>query len=351
MPRVFTPARRFGLVFHLGVISALLVLSVWGLWRAAYASIGPVFLLYLVPTLAAVVLVPLLGYRAYALYTAGYTLERDGLRLRWGLRVEDIPMDQLTWVGQAAEFPEPVRLPWPRWPGSVVGQRHLADGRPVEFLAGSSRELLLIASRERVFAISPYKTAAFLQAFHRLVELGSLSPLPARSVYPSFLVSRVWRTATARWLLLSGLAINLISLVWVSLVAPGGESVVLGFGVDRELVPAVRLLLLPVLSILLYLADFFVGLFLFRRGYPVDSSSLRSSSADPLLALPTEAAPMAALPIGARLIETGAGALRSLAVSFSGLPISGLLLAYLVWGGGVLSSVLFLLAVYFILSA
>ena len=164
---------------------------------------------------------------------------------------------------------------------------------------------MIIATRTRWYALSPADPQSFLATYQRLTELGSLSPLPSYSAYPSFLVSRVWNTLPARIVLLTGIAASLLLIIWVSLAAPGRSTVVLGFGPDSPPVPGVRLLLLPVLNTLIFMADFFLGLFFFRQeGW----------------ARPGD------------------------------LP-GGLVLAYLLWGNGALSALAFLVAVGFILSA
>jgi len=239
-----------------------------GLWQASRAVIGPVFLIYLLPSLLAVVIVPLLAYRAYALYSSFYILERDGIRLRWGLRYEDIPMPAVLWVHPASDLASSPPLPWLHWPGAVLGTRHLAGVGTIEYLAASSKNLVLIATPERVYAVSPAEAQVFLQAYQRFTEMGSLSPLTGRSIYPTLLLSRVWTTRPARYLLLASLALSLILLVWVSLAIPSRQQVYLGYdpsGFAGDVVPAVRLLLLPVINTFFVLADLFLGLFFFRR--------------------------------------------------------------------------------------
>lgn len=305
--------------------------SSFGLWQASRASIGPTFLLFLLPALISVPVIFLLAYRTYALLSAFYQIERDGMYLRWGLRSEQIPMDALVWVGMAREFPQQAPLPRVHWPGAVLGQRRLPDGRSLEYLASHSRDLVLIDAGEKGFLISPRDPAAFLQSFHRLAELGSLAPLPWKSDYPAFLLVRVWRERLARSLLLAGLVLNLVSFIWVSLSVPGFSTILLGFGPGRDPVPAVRLLLLPIISSLFFVLDFAAGLYFFRRGeVPAAARS----------------APQAAVePTPERLPTTLASWLRI----FSPLPIPGWLLAYMLWVGGALSSAVFLLAVLFII--
>jgi hypothetical protein len=265
---LFLPQRRPGLFFHIGAILLFLAVAGLGLWQAAGAVIGPVFLVYLLPSLLAVLVVPLLAYRTYALRSAFYILERDGIRLRWGLRFEDIPMPSVLWVHPASELASSLPLPWLRWPGAVLGTRHLAGAGLLEFLAASTKNLVLVATPERVYAISPADAQGFLQAYQRFTEMGSLSPLAGRSIYPTLLLSQVWETRPARYLLLASLALSLVLLVWVSLTIPSRQQVYLGYdpsGIAGDAAPAVRLLLLPVINTFFVLTDLFLGLFFFRR--------------------------------------------------------------------------------------
>jgi hypothetical protein len=226
------------------------------------------FMLYLLPALASVIIVPILAYRVYALQSAVYILQREGIRVRWGLRSEDIPMDDVLWVHPAAELSAPLPLPMLRWPGAVLGKRHLAGGGEVEFLAGNFRDMLYIATPGGGLVISPAAPDRFLETFQRFTEMGSLTPLPARSVYPAFLLARVWSAKLARGLLLTCVLLGLALLVWVSLSIQGRSQLHLGFrpdGSPGDLVPAVRLMLLPILNSFFFLVALFLGMLFFRR--------------------------------------------------------------------------------------
>jgi hypothetical protein len=308
----FFPPRTAGQIFQVLIILALLGLSAWGLVQASAASVGPVFLLYLSPALIAIGLVPLLAYRLYALRSARYLMQRDGMQLVWGLRSEDIPMNNIEWVLPSGDPGNKLRLPWVYWPGAVVGTRNAPGGKRVEFLASRPGQLVLIAVADHIYAISPEDPQEFLQAFQGFMEMGSLSPFPARSVYPGFLLARLWQTRSARLLVLGGLLLNMVTLSLVMVAAPYGDQLTLGFGAGREPVPAVRLLLLPVISSFFFLIDFFLGLFLFRR---------------------TESR------------------VTSHPITGTVWLIPGRTIAYLLWISAVVSSSLFLLAVAYILQA
>jgi hypothetical protein len=280
---VFRPERRMGLIFHLIAIFIFSTIALISLWLVTQARIGISPLFYLLPVLIAAGVVPILAYRVYALQTATYTLERDGFRLRWGLRYQDIPMDQVLWVLPAAELVSPLPLPRLRMPGALLGKRHTPEAGAVEFLADGRKNLLLIATPEGGYAISPAEPIRFLQTFQRLTELGSLSPLPLRSVYPAFLLARVWSSTTARALLSACLVLSLALLVWVGLVISDRSTVNLSFrpdGSPGESLPAASLTLLPAMNTFFLFISLLLGLFTFRneRSKPV-SFLLWASSA------------------------------------------------------------------------
>ncbi|MFM8323058.1 MAG: PH domain-containing protein [Chloroflexota bacterium] len=265
---LFGPERGRGRAFHLVLLVAAALAALGGVWQAAQASLGPVFLAYLLPGLAALGLLPLLGYRLYGLQNSGYVLEREGMRLRWGLRVEEIPVSEILWVRRAAELGRTLPLPRLHWPGAVVGTRHWPGAGEVEYMAATTRDLVVIATPGKGYVVSPSDVDGFLLAFQRCTEMGSLLPIAPRSEHSTLLLAAVWRSRPARSLLLGGAALSLALLVWVSLAAPTRSTVALGFqptGGPGDAAPALRLLLLPVINTIFFLIDLFLGLFLYRR--------------------------------------------------------------------------------------
>jgi len=264
----FHPPRRVGIIFHIALIIVLLILGAWGLFQTTYTGVGPTFIIYLLPVLLGVFAIPLLLYRLNTLQTASYTLERDSIRLQWGLRVEVIPTNAILWVRPASDLIEKLRLPWFRWHGSVQGTRRLTGGTIVEFMAVQTRDLILIGTYEKVFAVSPENPAEFLLTYQRLTELGSLLPPSHKTVMPTFILARVWQSPPARYLILLSFLLGLALLISAGLIAPRLSTVSLGFlptGQPRDPIPGIRLLLLPVLNGIFWVFNLGAGLFFFRR--------------------------------------------------------------------------------------
>lgn len=267
----FSPPRRQGQIFH-AIGLAILVIGTLVLFLQATrpdTELGPVFLLSLFGALVLVALIPVFAYRLYALNRSSYRLERDGIRLKWGLRQVHIPITEVLWVRLSEDLSK-FAMPWPHWRGSVVGVRRQTDPEvsQVEFMASRREQLILIGTPEMVYAISPEDRNRFLHAFQEQTELGSFSPLAPYSVRPSFMLIDVWRSRSARVFLSISLIFSLGLFIWVGLAVPSISTVSLGYfasGNPLPPVPSVQLFLLPVVNLLLLLAGYVLAAYFHRE--------------------------------------------------------------------------------------
>jgi hypothetical protein len=265
---VFYPSRRNGLLLHIG--AALLLGGASGVcfWQLSVQESQASFLWLLLAGVVLLLPLPVALYDIYALLSASYTLERDGLRLRWGLRGEDIPLQEIEWLRNAQDLGFQLPLPLVHLPGAILGSRNVEGLGQVEFLAADARNLLLVATPRRIFVISPSDTRAFERAFRRSTEMGSLSPMAAYSTEPVVFVRQLLADRMVRILLAISTFLVIALLVVVALQLPGRELISLGFdgrGQPREPVPAQQLLLLPLLGAIVLVADLFAGVILYHR--------------------------------------------------------------------------------------
>lgn len=264
----FPPPRQRGLVIHLAVTILLGGLSALALWLTFQTPVGILFSLYVLLFFATAIPAPILAYRAYALARANYLLDRNSLRLNWGLRVEDIPVTDIEWMRPVAGLLAPISLPWFHLPGGILGVTRQPDIGRVEFLASESSTLLLVATARQVFAISPEDPAGFVAAFQKTTELGSLQPAQGHSQYPSFVVARAWDSLAVRFIWLAGSFLNIGLLAWVSALIQTVQRVPLGFapnGLPLEPVASAQLILLPFLSAIIFIVSWLAGLFFYRK--------------------------------------------------------------------------------------
>jgi len=264
----FPPSKRAGLLLYSALIVAFGAAAVWAFLNLSRAPVGPTIIVYLLIILVTLPPLPFFGYRLFSLLRADYVLDRDSLAFTWGLRVEDIPLTDIEWIRPASDLTSPLHFPTLSLPGGILGVRRHPDLGPVEFIASTRHDLLLVATAKRTYAISPERAADFLATFRRATELGSLLPAEAVSQYPSFLLARAWENLAARFLWISGLLINLGLVAWVTFLIPSVTRVTLGFdptGAPLEPVPSVRLILLPLLSASLFVTGLIAGLFFYRN--------------------------------------------------------------------------------------
>ena len=212
--------------------------------------------------------IPFFLYAGYSLLRARYIIDRDGLRLRWGLRSEDIPLSSVDWVRPARELTSSFNYPGSSFTGVLRGVRPSADLGQVEFMASDKEQLLLVATHARVYAISPARQNDFLLAFQSAFELGSISPLQPQSTQAGLFMKNIFADRRARVLILSGILLTIALLVAVALIIPTRASIALGYPLSaaaQEPSPPDRLLLLPVLCFFSLAIDLTLGSYFYRR--------------------------------------------------------------------------------------
>ncbi|HNK62874.1 MAG TPA: PH domain-containing protein [Anaerolineales bacterium] len=263
----FPPPKQRGLTLHGVFLFVLVAIVVTGFFNLSRATVGPTFILWLLVSVAAFAPIPFFIYRIYSLWRADYIIDRDSLAIYWGLRLEDIPLSDIEWIRPADDLTHPLTLPTFPLPGGLIGLRRHPDLGLVEFIASDAGKLLLIATSKRIFVISPEDPAALTQTFARATEMGSLAPTEARSVYPSFVVTQAWESGLARYLWLAALFLNIGMFIWTGLIIPATPRVALGpqfAGSLLETVPSSQIIIFPVASLLLAIAGWVAGLYFYR---------------------------------------------------------------------------------------
>jgi len=266
--QVFEPERKSGVILHGVVLTILLLAGIGIYWFASTRAQGSFYVLLMMILVVIFIALPVFGYRVYALLNARYLLERDGLRLRWGLRLEDIPVNTVEWVRLGNESGFHVTLPPFIWNGAILGHKEISNLGMVEFIASSAEKFVLIATHQKIYAISPQDPKAFVASFQRILELGSLSPIPSRSSRPAAFLRQVWQNRSAKMILIMSTALTITVWVLTGFMVANYSQLSLSFnpdGTPLNLVPSEQILLLPVLAILVYISDVVIGLFFFRK--------------------------------------------------------------------------------------
>lgn len=286
--KTFHPPRRRGAFIH--GFAAILLAGCSGIFflMSVEQKAGTYFVEYLLLSLIFLIPLPFVLYRGYSLLRARYVLDREGLRLHWGLRSEEIPLSQIEWIRAADEIAINLPLPFLYISGSIRASYEVEDMGPVEYMASDVDRLLLIATSQRIFAISPDNVNDFVYWFREAMESGSLSPMEYQSTMPDTFLSGVWHDRAARVLVLSGIVLSLTLLSIVSLIVPGIDEISIGYDATGSPLPPLssqRLFLLPVLSLMIFAVDLIVGAYYYRNLRPISYLIWGSGILTPLLLL------------------------------------------------------------------
>lgn len=267
-PQIFYPDRKQGIFLHGFLLVFLVLIMLAALWAATQWAEGSifVFIMFLIVILTA--LIPFVLYRGYALINARYILERNGLRIRWGLRTEDIPLDEIKWLRRANESGYSIQLPVLGWSGAILGEKQSESLGPIEYIAADLEKIILVATNIKIYAISPQNPREFELAFQRAFEMGSLFPIESQSVRPAAFVQKVLKDKYGKYLL--PLNVGLVLVLWLvsGFIIANNQQLPLGFspqGQPLELVASQQLLLIPILGLFDLVLNIILGLFFFRR--------------------------------------------------------------------------------------
>ena len=266
--KLFFPPRGRGLLVNLGLIAGLAMFGLALLVLASQTSLGPGFLGYLLGALVVTSPIPVLANYAFSLIRSHYEIQRDGIRLKWGFREADLPITEITFVELAEDLIFTLEFPRRQWPGAIRGTIQQDQLGTVEFLASQKNDLVMIGTAERVFVISPGDAKQFVRTYRKMIELGSLSPIPAYSASPSFFLIDIWRNPSLRFLLVLTFILGIALLGLVAWAVPTLTEVSLGFNTIGDPLPTVspgQLFLLPALNIIFVIASYVLSVFYFRQ--------------------------------------------------------------------------------------
>ena len=268
-PSVFYPVKKFGLILHSFIAVVLAGGGGTMLWLAIDRAAGAFVVVYLFAALVLLAGLPFIIYRIFALTRASYIIEREGLSIHWGLRRLEIPFSELEWIRPIGEMDEVIEVPMLSMPGAYLGTSRTRELGDVEFIASDSHSMVVIASFEHIYVLSPEQPEKFIHAFERTLEMGSISPIEAISTEPAEFLRSVLGDQFARTSFIISLALTLLLIILTSLSIPLRETVSMGIdstGLPLEPVASKRLLLLPVLGGLVLVLNVVVGLFFYHRG-------------------------------------------------------------------------------------
>jgi hypothetical protein len=174
----YRPPRKLGTATGAIATGWSLALSLLLLSRGLTADIS---LSTLWPYLAAAFffgLAVLFGYWTYGCYTLRYVINRNGLAIRWGAIRQLIPLDQIEWLVEGRQAPEP-RVDGVNWPGHHVGRAAVRSvGDTLFYSTHRSREdLLYLVTPSQSYGLSVTDVEGFGRDIQEQRDLGPHVPV------------------------------------------------------------------------------------------------------------------------------------------------------------------------------
>jgi hypothetical protein len=216
---------------------------------------------------------PAILHRIFLLATAGYTISASGaIVLRLGSRKEVLPLGIVEEIRSGGSIPGKLRAAAPGWLESWRGWVELEGEDRVDWIATDrGLRLMLLATKNGSFAISPADPVAFARALTDLSARGSLEKIDPESIRPGPILLDILRDRTA---------FGILTIGWLGSISLGAYLMSVRpylpldqpFKFDPQGVPAspgdpARLLLLPLAGGVVWLLNGGIGWLAWRKNH------------------------------------------------------------------------------------
>lgn len=258
----FSPLKGKSLAIN-GLVTALLMAAI--LFLLIYGSMsvqGWLSIIFIGVGLILLIPLALAIYRIITIATTVYSLSRDALEVKWGLRRELIPLTEITWVYPVSDFETPLPLGFTLIRGSYYGETSIKGLGKTLFVATSPEQMVLIKLSDAYLVISPEDKLAFTEKHKQLSQLGSLLSIQPESENLRMLWRRVMDDRVAKRLLLGAAISFLVLLLSTAIIVGLLQQVV---WVSMETVPSSRLFLLALIGLFFSILNTLTGLFLYLQ--------------------------------------------------------------------------------------
>lgn len=262
MEKDFSPPKSRSLIIN-GLIAALLVAAIlFFLISGSLTGQGWLAIIFIGVGLLLLIPLTLAIYRIITISTTVYSLTREALEVKWGLRRELIPMAEIEWVHPVSDFETPLPLGFTLIRGSYYGETNIKGLGKTVFAATAPDQMVLVKLSQAYLVISPDDKLAFTDTYKQLSQLGNLQQIQPESEDLRMLWQRVMNDRYAKRSLLGGAISFLVLILSTAIIVGLLQQVV---WVSMEVVPSSRLFLLALIGLFFSILNTLTGLFLYLQ--------------------------------------------------------------------------------------
>ena len=262
MEKDFSPPKSRSLIIN-GLIAALLVAAIlFFLISGSLTGQGWLAIIFIGVGLLLLIPLTLAIYRIITISTTVYSLTREALEVKWGLRRELIPMAEIEWVHPVSDFETPLPLGFTLIRGSYYGETNIKGLGKTVFAATAPDQMVLVKLSQAYLVISPDDKLTFTDTYKQLSQQGSLQQIQPESEDLRMLWQRVMNDRYAMRSLLGGAISFLVLILSTAIIVGLLQQVV---WVSMEVVPSSRLFLLALIGLFFSILNTLTGLFLYLQ--------------------------------------------------------------------------------------
>ncbi len=214
------PSSRLGVLVGLGAIAVVLLVDAGLTWRVVRGPLNGMTFICALLALLSLLVIAWVALRIYNLWRLDYELDRNRLAIHTAAVQQIVPLESIERViaGGPVGPPGPtgprrkdgvqVRMKSLTWPGCVIGQGTVQGiGLTLFYAVTPPSQQAIVVTPTLAYGISPADMDTFVQVFHASRELGPSVPVEQQSVQAPFVRWRIWHDRVAHGVLLGSVVL------------------------------------------------------------------------------------------------------------------------------------------------
>lgn len=264
------PDLRTGLWVGAGIVVVLVLVDIGLVWRVIAGPVnGMTFVCALLSLLSLPAFV-VIGYRIYSLTQLRYEFDRNQLVIHTAGTQQIVPTCNIERLIDGRETGFKVRMQSLTWPGFFVGRGHVEGiGLTLFYAVDPPQQQMIVVTPAVAYGFSVPNVDEFVEVLTTCQELGPSREVHQTSKESAHVRWRIWSDRWAQGTVLGGIILNLALFGLLLFRYPRLPNLLplhydVTGAVDR-IAPRSDVFALPVIGLIVWVANGFLGMALFRR--------------------------------------------------------------------------------------
>ncbi|MBL7199579.1 MAG: DUF1648 domain-containing protein [Anaerolineae bacterium] len=264
------PDLRIGMWVGSGIILAILLVDAGLLLRTIYGPLNGVSFVCALLVLLSLLAIGAVGYRIYDLRKLRYEFDRNQLTIVTAASNQIVPMDRIQQVIEGRDAKLQKRMLSLTWPGCFIGRGQIQEiGLTLFYAATPLSGQAIVVTPTLAYGISVPDMEAFMEVFNANRRIGSSTEVVQESHRAAYTRWHIWTDHLAHGILLGSIVLNLALFAILCFRYPRLAHLLplhydLTGRVDR-IAPRSQVFALPIIGLITWAANGVLGTALYRR--------------------------------------------------------------------------------------